>query len=652
MNHAYFKPQLWVVFGFSIAMFITLTHADDARTWTDKTGKFKIEAKFLGIENGKAKLEKPDGTLLQIDLEKLSTEDRKLAEKLQKAKDSDNPFEKAAPAKKEPEPRRPATRPGRRGDPIPPPADVPALAEVDWAGVKQLSLFGSDWKAPTITPAEAKLSWQPRPVILPPKADFFENVTGVVTSPQAKRAVVMTALERPGNKEVQGRLFLCDLEKGKALKQFTFNGKLAPLALSPDGTQLLIRHEVFGFDNSDKVELWQLSDTGVHRGKHWVPVENPNDRGRDVSWAAFTADGKALITLVSGGTITWWDLAEVKPSQSLALGGGFVSTPGISPDGKYLACVVNQDLVLVDAVSGETTAVKPTGRQMHQPHLSFSPDGKKLACSYMNKVDVFDLAEGNLETSVSINMGGGATPCFWTSPSALLVGQPLAYVETSMNLNIWGYDGTDKVTPLGDYGVMYVHDGVRNVQGLIALKLPHQPAVQLVEQAKKDPNLFVLKPGVRVSLDVSQISEPGVREEAKAALEAKLEANSNPVGPGGVTLVASLERGKDHEVSYRTFGTPPFAQGTKYTVTGWVYSLKLLSGGKTHWQTGAGNYPPPIIHLKRDESVESHLKQYSVPSGSYFKFIELPKYVARVQGDAAATSTSLRRSQVTANGIR
>jgi S1-C subfamily serine protease len=47
------------------------------RFWTDATGKYRIEAKFLGMEDGKAKLEKPDGSLLLIPPSKLSAIDRR-----------------------------------------------------------------------------------------------------------------------------------------------------------------------------------------------------------------------------------------------------------------------------------------------------------------------------------------------------------------------------------------------------------------------------------------------------------------------------------------------------------------------------------------------------------------------------------------------
>ena len=47
------------------------------RTWMDRSGKHHIEAKFRGMEDGKAKLEKADGTILRVSPASLSEEDRR-----------------------------------------------------------------------------------------------------------------------------------------------------------------------------------------------------------------------------------------------------------------------------------------------------------------------------------------------------------------------------------------------------------------------------------------------------------------------------------------------------------------------------------------------------------------------------------------------
>jgi hypothetical protein len=48
----------------------------EVRTWTDASGKFKIEAKLLEVADGKVKLEKADGKIVTLPLAKLSVADR------------------------------------------------------------------------------------------------------------------------------------------------------------------------------------------------------------------------------------------------------------------------------------------------------------------------------------------------------------------------------------------------------------------------------------------------------------------------------------------------------------------------------------------------------------------------------------------------
>jgi hypothetical protein len=47
------------------------------RTWSDRSGKFQIQAKFAGTEDGKVKLEKEDGKILRVPLTSLSDADQR-----------------------------------------------------------------------------------------------------------------------------------------------------------------------------------------------------------------------------------------------------------------------------------------------------------------------------------------------------------------------------------------------------------------------------------------------------------------------------------------------------------------------------------------------------------------------------------------------
>jgi len=60
-----------------------------SRTWTDATGRFKIDAVFVSMTDGKVNLRRADNRMLAVPLEKLSAEDQAHVQRLQNAA---NPF--------------------------------------------------------------------------------------------------------------------------------------------------------------------------------------------------------------------------------------------------------------------------------------------------------------------------------------------------------------------------------------------------------------------------------------------------------------------------------------------------------------------------------------------------------------------------------
>ena len=63
-----------------------------ARTWTDVTGKYRVEAEFAGYEDGKVQLRLSGGDLVSVPLNKLSPEDRNwVSRELRRRRNDDSP---------------------------------------------------------------------------------------------------------------------------------------------------------------------------------------------------------------------------------------------------------------------------------------------------------------------------------------------------------------------------------------------------------------------------------------------------------------------------------------------------------------------------------------------------------------------------------
>ncbi len=236
--HSFIRFTLAISFTFVALSHIT---ADDIRTWTDNTGQYTIEAKFIGLEGNKVILEKADGSRIQIELIKLKPEDRTEAMKANTRKMTENPFKNAGDNPFKNANTKPNSRSNKTS--TEPDPNAPNTSTVDWTAAKQLSVFGSDWKPPSIKLPDNKLDWQPRPVSFSSK-DFWDKPTGVVTS--GKRAVVVSAQDKPGNTDAsRSTIHYCDLEKGTVLKSFSATGKFTPLAMSLDGSLVIARQDVF-----------------------------------------------------------------------------------------------------------------------------------------------------------------------------------------------------------------------------------------------------------------------------------------------------------------------------------------------------------------------------------------------------------------------
>lgn len=81
-----------------MALVLLMGQAGWARTWTDTTGRFRIEAELVEVRDGKAVLKKADGSQLEVPVEKLSPADREFLKK--PIGQADKPADTAAPADK------------------------------------------------------------------------------------------------------------------------------------------------------------------------------------------------------------------------------------------------------------------------------------------------------------------------------------------------------------------------------------------------------------------------------------------------------------------------------------------------------------------------------------------------------------------------
>ncbi|HEX5445337.1 MAG TPA: SHD1 domain-containing protein, partial [Pirellulales bacterium] len=236
------------------------------RTWTDSTGKHKMKATFVSLDDSKVTLEKDDGETIEIDLKKLSKADQKyVADAVAAADDSpfksktDSPFKAAPPKTTRPKATPPRKKPGSRQAASAEPASTsePRIIEVDYSSTALITLANTEaWQveAPEVGDTFAS---KPKTAPLPPKTNFFEGLKGIAVNPVAGKAAVAFNFDQP-KPTGSTRVVLCDLATGKTTPPASAAVQMVPLAVHDDGKQIVMRRDEFGFGNLDRLELWTL----------------------------------------------------------------------------------------------------------------------------------------------------------------------------------------------------------------------------------------------------------------------------------------------------------------------------------------------------------------------------------------------------------
>ena len=619
-----------VLATFFLALALPAIAAEKFRTWTDSTGDFKLEAKFVSKTTKAVKLLQKNGASFEIPLDKLSKADQ---EYVKKNFNPSNPFKKTG--KKNPFQKSSKGSSTGTGATL-----TPKSVKVNLASADLISLVPEtdEWKYQP--PADNQLSFNPKNVSLPPKKSFFEGLKGVVISPVAKRAAIGFLESGRGRTEGRSRVLLCSLTTGRVIASASEAGDMTPIALHDDGQRILMRRNVFGFGNLDRLEVWSIVNSKISRGLSWTPYEDVSGAARDVMWAEFL-DNDRLVTSSRGGKVVVWEFETLKPLYQFQLENGAV--PTLSSDRKTIAFCANERVGLIDVETRKLIAMRSTPGKLQWPYVAFSPDGTRLACIAFDRILVWNATNGELlhdfkTPGISIH-GNIDFP-----DNNFLLANNTYLIDLQNHLKLWQYTGASEVQSIAGT-TFFAMANHRAPGALIAAELPHPAAHTLLEKAINRPDLFIFKEGTRVKLDVSGIPVPQ-QKRVRDALTKKLQTMNCPVADNGtIQLVASISGPKQKEMTFTRSGT--------YKVTEYTSNLEFKYEGKSAWSTRSTNLPH-FVSIKRGENLSDILKKKSQgPSYHLYDSVVLPKFLQNpTGGKGARAQQTLGTSRITANGIK
>ncbi len=613
--------------------------AQQPRTWTDSTGKFQVTATLIEVKDGAVFLQSANGKTLKIPVERLCEADQKFLTA------DENPFEMVAPD------AVPADTPA-----VPTPVDNRTSAsawsnppDVNWDNVRTLDKgFGeSEW---SYTPPQSnRLTFEPKRTSLPSKANFFEGMRRLEINPLAARAAVgyTWTFSTPKHKS---RVSLIDLPSGKAINSDHVECNMCPLTVLNDGKSILMHGtggDRDGYETGDQLQIWTLSGRQVTRSATWIPFKDEGKSfGKTVNGSvsrAIPIAGNRILLMAGSGHLACVGLHSLQPIWHERLSRNH--SIELTTDRKELFVLNEQVLMHLDPFSGE---VKGSIRLEGNPQLGWTKmrlnaEGDQMLLSYTNSLRVIDLKTAETVHQYTRETGGVLSPNGLSYPApdyALLNNNLLFHIPSG--ITVCDYKDAAAITSVG--GVEFVGllgDG----GGVVApTQIPHARAVSLLEQAVDDPSVFLIHPGVSVSLDSSAVPGNYRAEVEKNIREAIDKAGYKLSNGAPIKIKASVTGPKTEAVSY-------IARGA-YVANVYTSGVSIEHQGAKIWNRTGSNIPM-MLSTKRGQSIQERLDELGKgPSLSFFQGVALPRMMqAPTKSSNGNNQNALLVSKFTLTGI-
>jgi len=375
-----------------------------AREWTDRSGTYRVEAELVSLRNGKVYLEKTDGKVVAVPVERLSTEDVRHLASLPEGQAYLNSL---APEQREKllgpggdgsSDRPPSASSGRASSPLPPrvrPVAPRIFTHVKDDRVGEVGRFD-------------QLGWSVELLV------FFPDGRLLVVGKDQGQAVIVIDLVTAAQVDAA----TCPTELSS----------ITAMAFSPDGRKLLCG------GRNGRVAVWNVSPGG----KLEPAGLSFSGHSRDVSSITVSAGGTHALSGDEGGTVRFWTLADAREQFAIE---GFdqpVSATFITRSGKQGLACDGKLLVLLDLKAGKPIQKMALGLGMGRPAV-IAPDGSCVVAHGAFGLQCWTIKTGQtgppfaehtlfskpefLPNSRYLLLGGHGTVILWDVTSRQPVGQ-------------------------------------------------------------------------------------------------------------------------------------------------------------------------------------------------------------------------------------
>lgn len=486
-----------------------------------------------------------------------------------------------------------------------------------------------------------------------------------------------------------------DVARGKSAGSIKIPVQSQLLAISPDGTRVLLRLT----DGENRLDVWAAGD-----GSHvvgWRPYQDDGKNKDRVVAATFT-DNDHVLTLSNTRTLCLWELptcraawvienasqtgtsksdlvaAQTAMLQSLnrlrqgptpgttadrnqrvavqpALNPGL---PAVSPSGKYLAIGNGTSFVFLDTLTADVLgAVRALGTV---GAAAFHPQGQQFAATLQRPSGghfvSWNVADGQVKTEFPIP--GLGDEMHWCGENALLLDH-CALIDLKHGMIVWKYESADAThavsTPDGRHWCLVGESAQSASRFLAALSIPGPQVVSRLNEAAPKPEC-ILEPGKRVSLQLKLSANPPDSPDFASDVSKKFTerfkqhsitvAKDQPL----TVVLSTASKNTGRTMKFRKLGSAQPGSEAPITEIQIDCAVSITQAGKVVWERKVpySNHKIGLSRLESGETIEAHLQKRQWEAvKSFFQDFEPPAYVF-----SESAENGIGTSVLTAQGAR
>lgn len=479
----------------------------------------------------------------------------------------------------------------------------------------------------------------------PATTDAARKARDKIASKKKKEAAAPPAGDQPS---APNWLEVIDLADGKPIKSVDVPFAADLLALSPDGTRVLLRLK----DGESRLDVWSV-ETDEHVVA-WRPYQSEKQTRDQKIKAAGFIDSEHVLTINAEDKLVLWELPSCKATYVMEK----VRNAGISPNRRYLALSNGKAYRLFESLTGEAKGdfVLEGGAPAA---AAFHPDGSRFAATFNDfqgdRFICWNLQDGKVETEFYIPQAGRTM--HWCGDKHLLLDND-KLISLDHKMIVWRYQLPSGVhifdSPDARHWFLTSSAGRNSSIHLAAASLPDSQTVAKLRSADPKPDLIV-GPGTKLSIRFNFTSKHPTRttldQDVYKNLLDKFAKNDVSVAEGqSLTLYVSMAQrntGKTNEFQITQIGGGGGQQKISLPETFVDCTFQIFRGDKEVWQTksSSSNFTFSFIVPQGKTPEQALTENMWEQAANYLLNFAPPKYIF-----AATAANGLGSSQLTADG--